>query len=226
MNIKNEYVKLYQHWLKEYKKKTITPLLEGNLNDYKKCLDFLNEANLDKKEEVKHQKIGSMIITSYNNNYKFLFKDFLKIREIKIINSALALQEIDMDNLLEAEKLFYKNLVSDFKGFKKIKTLTLDAVDIKGIAEKDIELKEPQTLEINKIDNHNHDQIIKDIHEQFKFKSNEFNYTLLRFLKETPPLVGVDLINYGPFLKEDIAFLPINNAKILINEKFAEKIEI
>ena len=43
---------------------------------------------------------------------------------------------------------------------------------------------------------------------------------------KTPPLVGIDLINYGPFEKEDVANLPKENVKILISENFVEKIEI
>ncbi|MFX0058952.1 MAG: hypothetical protein ACFE8J_11695, partial [Candidatus Heimdallarchaeota archaeon] len=54
----------------------------------------------------------------------------------------------------------------------------------------------------------------------------EYNYTLVRFIKKAPPLVGIDLINYGPFEENDVANLPYKNAKILIYEKFAKKIEI
>jgi len=226
MNIKDEYEKFYQHWLKEFEKKEITPLSEKMLNDYKKGLDIIYEANLDKQGDLTPQKIGSMIITSYKNNYTFLFKDFLKIREIKIINLALALQEIDMDNLLEAEKLFYRNLVSDIKGFEKVKALSLEEGDLKAEAEKIFELKEPQSLATSNIESHNKDQMIQEVYGQFKSKSKEFRYTLIKFLKETPPLVGVDLINYGPFEKENVAFIPLKNAKILINEKFAEEIKL
>jgi len=60
-----------------------------------------------------------------------------------------------------------------------------------------------------------------------KYKEEiDYNYTLIRFLKKTPPLVGIDLLNYGPFEKEDIANVPLKNANILLNEKTAEKIEI
>jgi len=48
----------------------------------------------------------------------------------------------------------------------------------------------------------------------------------VRILENTPALVGIDLKNYGPFQKEDIATLPVKNAKILIFEKFAEEIEL
>ncbi|RJS79458.1 hypothetical protein CW708_02135 [Candidatus Bathyarchaeota archaeon] len=47
----------------------------------------------------------------------------------------------------------------------------------------------------------------------------------LRFLKETPTIVGVDMKTYGPFKIEDIASLPIENAKILIKQGLAEKLK-
>ena len=54
----------------------------------------------------------------------------------------------------------------------------------------------------------------------------EYEYTLIRFNEPSPPLVGIDLINYGPFKTNDVANMPYKNAKILIYEKIAEKIEI
>ncbi|NWG11882.1 DNA replication complex GINS family protein [Candidatus Bathyarchaeota archaeon] len=49
---------------------------------------------------------------------------------------------------------------------------------------------------------------------------------VLRFLKGTPPIVGVDMKAYGPFKIEDIASLPVENAKIMIKQGLAEKVEI
>ena len=67
---------------------------------------------------------------------------------------------------------------------------------------------------------------VEDLKKTLKSKDNEFDYVLIRFLKETPPLVGIDLINYGPFKEDEIACMPSKNAKILLNEKFAEIIEL
>ncbi|MFX0011673.1 MAG: hypothetical protein ACFE9R_15275, partial [Candidatus Hermodarchaeota archaeon] len=53
----------------------------------------------------------------------------------------------------------------------------------------------------------------------------DYHYTLIRFINKAPPLVGLDLKNYGPFEENDIANIPFQNAIILINEKYAEKIE-
>jgi len=49
---------------------------------------------------------------------------------------------------------------------------------------------------------------------------------ILRFLKDTPSIVGVDMITYGPFKAEDIASLPVENAKIMIQQGLAEKVEV
>lgn len=48
---------------------------------------------------------------------------------------------------------------------------------------------------------------------------------LLRFLKEVPAVVGADLKIYGPFSVEDVATLPIENAKVLLKHGVAMEIE-
>lgn len=47
----------------------------------------------------------------------------------------------------------------------------------------------------------------------------------VRFLKEVPAIIGADMKAYGPFKCEDVASLPIENVKVLIKQKLAEKIE-
>ena len=54
----------------------------------------------------------------------------------------------------------------------------------------------------------------------------QYDYILIRFNNPSPPLVGIDGINYGPFQANDIANMPHKNAKILIYEKIAEKVEV
>ena len=223
MDIKNEYEKLYQSWLNEFKNKDLTHLTKELFKEFKENLQILNNTKLN---DVENNKIKTRLIDSYKENFEFLFNDFLKMREIKILNYALALQEIDLDNLLEAEKLFYRNLVSDIKGFEKVKAMAL----YEGVKEKEIkktfELKENGSTEIVKVEESFKENRVEDLKKSFESKGDEFDYVIIRFLKETPPLVGIDLINYGPFKEDEIACMPSKNAKILLNEKFAEKIEL
>jgi DNA replication initiation complex subunit (GINS family) len=221
MNLRRDYERLYQHWLNEFQRTDLTELTQELFNYYKKSLDYINDYKGEGVDDLKDR-----ILQSYRDNIKFLFNDFLKIREIKIINSALALKEINLNNVVEAEKLLYQNLVSSIKGYKKVKAFSLYEGEEEFKLEEAIELKvemkespvEPTFSTEEKSSIVSKSNIISD--------EEEFNYTLVRFLKKTPPLVGVDLINYGPFEKEDIANLPQKNVKILVIEKFAEEIEL
>jgi len=48
----------------------------------------------------------------------------------------------------------------------------------------------------------------------------------LRFAKSTPTIIGLDMKTYGPFMVEDVASLPVENAKILIKQGLAVLVEV
>jgi DNA replication initiation complex subunit (GINS family) len=48
----------------------------------------------------------------------------------------------------------------------------------------------------------------------------------LRFVKAVPAVIGADMKAYGPFMVEDVASLPVENAKILVKQGFAEAVEV
>jgi len=217
MDIKSEYEKLYQYWLKEFRQIELTQLTKEIYSSYQKASDYIKNIKSNQEEKIKFD-----IINSYKENFTFLINDFSKIREIKLINAALALKEINLNNLLEAEKLFYQNLVSAVKGFEKVKAIEVveraESSKIKEILEViQNDVVKPEKTEIKKT-------TPSDL--ELKIKAETSNYILIKFLKKAPPLVGIDLINYGPFEKEDIANIPYKNAKILLAEKIAEEIEL
>lgn len=49
---------------------------------------------------------------------------------------------------------------------------------------------------------------------------------VLRFVKETPAIIGADMKTYGPFKPEDVASLPPENAKILVKQGIAVEVEV
>ena len=48
--------------------------------------------------------------------------------------------------------------------------------------------------------------------------------TVLRFVQEIPALVGADMKTYGPFGPEDVATLPLENARILLKQGVAVEV--
>jgi DNA replication factor GINS len=49
---------------------------------------------------------------------------------------------------------------------------------------------------------------------------------VLRFQKDVPAIIGVDMKAYGPFRVEDVASLPTENGRVLAQKEFAVQIEI
>jgi DNA replication factor GINS len=50
--------------------------------------------------------------------------------------------------------------------------------------------------------------------------------SVVRFLQDIPEIVGTDLRIYGPYKKEDVGSLPDQNAKALVMQGVAKKIEV
>jgi DNA replication initiation complex subunit (GINS family) len=221
MDLEKEYEKLYQHWLKEFEHPTLTNLNQKQFEQYTAVLKSIENHHEDESEPVKFK-----LFESYKNNITFLYEDLLKMRELKIINTSLFLKDLDLEDILEAEKLLYQNLVSSIKGYRKVKAISL----FEG--QEFIESEEQIPMEAETVSKSTESEIIKEEKSEFseivvkQEIKEDVDFMILRFLKKTPPLVGIDLINYGPFEEEDLASLPTQNAKILILEKFAEKVDL
>jgi len=72
------------------------------------------------------------------------------------------------------------------------------------------------------------DGFIKDVLEgrcEIEEKLKERKYILIRFVKDVPAIVGSDMKTYGPFKPEDLATLPVENARILIKQGAAVEVE-
>ncbi|MBY8988239.1 MAG: hypothetical protein KGD61_07275, partial [Candidatus Lokiarchaeota archaeon] len=215
MNLKTDYRNLYQHWLKEFEKSELAPLTQERFDYYRKNVDYINKFELEGRQNVEIQ-----LLKSYKYGFKYLLNDFLKIREVKLLNAALILQEIDFNNIIEAEKLFYQNLVSAIKGFKKLKTLTLyeedEPFELDKVFEDEKVSVKPSSVEIPIVIDLERTEV-DIVHKKSELlqpeKGAQYNYILIRFNNPSPPLVGIDGINYGPFNENDIANMPHKNAK-------------
>ena len=53
----------------------------------------------------------------------------------------------------------------------------------------------------------------------------EHKRAALRLLKEVPAVIGSDMKTYGPFKVEDVATVPAENARILVKQNLAVKLE-
>jgi len=56
-------------------------------------------------------------------------------------------------------------------------------------------------------------------------QGSERRTLVLRFLSDMPSIVGSDMRMYGPFRKEDVAVLPLENAETLLRQKVVQRVE-
>ncbi len=219
MSLKKEYDSLYQHWLKEIDEIDLLKLNDEDLSNYRKNLDAIQGFTENSYDPPKVE-----LIKAFKDSFSFLLEDLMKVREVKIMNAALNLQEIELNRLIEPEKLLYQNLVSVIKGFRSVRALSISETKENAVSPlKPLTIKgetEPLKITAEPIK-----PLEKDLESIEKKTKLELTYVLIRFLKKAPPLEGIDLIKYGPFKKEDIVHIPEKHANILINSKFAENIE-
>jgi len=64
-------------------------------------------------------------------------------------------------------------------------------------------------------------KLLDSISKQIRFKS-----IVVRFLKPIEQFMGVDMKKYGPFQKEDVAILPFENARALMESEHAMEVHI
>jgi DNA replication initiation complex subunit (GINS family) len=225
MDLKKNYQELYKRWLKEINDKELSNFNQDDFIKMKEILSEIKALNTIDKNSIEIQ-----LIEAYQKNISFMIEDFMAIRKLKIINSALMLKEIHLEKLIDTEKKLYQNLVSSFKGFDKTSSLIFsrDSIDIGKItlttpesSSKNYEVESHPEIKENPIT-----QTKSEIKLGALDESIEYEYTLIRVVKDAPELIGIDLKVYGPFQKEDIVNLPRKNARILVNEKFAEYFEV
>lgn len=164
-----------------------------------------NEIKSDPKSNAINKDLQSIACDMVN----FIINDLLDIRVEKILNNCRNQNRIDESLMTSSEIDFYRNLMTAFKGYQKIRNV-YDSIT------------ESCKPEVNPIC----DSTISKIEE-----SNPLNpllkleYIAFFALDEIPPLKGIDFLNYGPYKKEDVGILPKVNAQILEKEKLIKIIE-
>ena len=154
------------------------------------------------KETIENSKTDSLnvhLLRSEMNNAEKMLTDIVERRNTKLSKKLIQGRKIDLEHLPTEESKLYSEVFSVFNAHKRF----LDNI-LKGIAMEANFGKSETILSNNGI----------------KSKA------ILRFLKQVPSIIGSDMKTYGPFKAEDVASVPEENAKILIKQGLAKRIEM
>ncbi len=138
-------------------------------------------------------------------NGRSIFDDIVDKREKKILNHALQSvrlrERADLRGMTTNEREFFSKLVDSIKEFRESVDANSGKIEMKEIGK----TKEEVPIEReNPLENP--------------------DFIKIKVLEDVPEIVGIDMNDYGPFKKGEIARLPRENAELFVNKGKAERV--
>ena len=183
----------------------------------------------------KEDKRSSLEIKSI----EMLIEDIFNRRERKIINTALnsARTGIPPENLIDEERAFYDGVLAFIKGRRDsilkniLEEPAMEVVPvISPSKEKESELESKLEVKLEMRER----QIAKETAEILSAVKPivpaslgaTLGVSLIVFKEDVPSFVGSDMRPYGPFKKGDIAKVPDENTKVLLERGVVEEFKV
>ena len=194
------YNELYTAWQREIDDPTLGAL---QIDFYAKIAEYLQRIKTeDKVLDKKSVKMNLLVHEALN--VERMLKELLGARYKKIIKTVTKNQKLPSE-LLTAEEARMCETFADFtKAYQNFADDLMQG-QIKQIAESD---RAPIKVVV-------------------KTETAPVPKRLtIRFLKSIPAIMGADMKSYGPFVAEDVASLPPQNAQILVKQGLAVLVEV
>lgn len=177
-------------------------------------LDVLRRSLEEELSSVSMTKIDSSLYSAVAMRIKEI-RESLGNGDSQLLNSLLS-REIDM---------FY-TMVEDLLSIRLHKFLdrAMQGANEISLTPEERYIVEPlydcvkRLLRIREAIKEGHPSVLEESSDSYTTK-----YIVLRFLSDTPRIAGVDLKEYGPFRKQDVAVVPMDNAKLLLENGIAEE---
>ncbi len=190
------YNELYSAWQREIDDPTLGGL---PLDFYAKISQYLK--HIKEEDKVLDKKsVKTSLLEHESVNVDRMLKELLGTRYRKIIKTVTKTQKLPIE-LLTVEETRMCETFSDFT--KLYHKFTDDLMQGQITAEP---IKVVVKTETN---------VAAQLHKR----------STIRFLKNIPAIMGADMKSYGPFIAEDVASLPPQNAQILVKQGLAVLVE-
>ncbi len=164
--------------------------------------DFYDRAaeylrKIKEQTQTKENSVRGNLLEHELANATRMAKELIVTRYRKLLKMLTASKRIPADALTSEEAAFYSGVAPSAEAFSRFADGLVKAQIVKANVEAAV--AEP-TL----------------VHKR----------VTVRFLKPVPSIIGSDMKSYGPFMVEDVASVPIENAKILVKQGLAKMVEI
>ena len=191
------YNELYAAWQREIDDPTLGSL---PLDFYAKIAEYLRR--IKEEDKVLDKKSVKMNLLEHESaNVERMLEELLGARYRKIIKTVTKSQKLPSELLTIEEARMCETFADFAKSYQKfafnlMQGQITDSVKVATKVEANAEVTLP--------------------HKR----------STIRFLKNIPAIMGADMKSYGPFVAEDVASLPPQNAQILVKQCLAVLVEV
>jgi DNA replication factor GINS len=192
------YSELYAAWQREIDDSTLGALQP---DFYLRIGEYMQRIKEEDKV-IDKKSVKMNLLTHETQNVERMLKELFEVRYRKIIKILSKSQKIPVELLTFEEAKMCETFADFTKSYQKFTRGLLQG-----------QVSEPIKV------------IVKGEANQAEATPTHKRSTI-RFLRSIPAIMGADMKSYGPFVAEDVASLPPQNAQILVKQGLAVLVEV
>jgi DNA replication initiation complex subunit (GINS family) len=201
------YDELYAAWKREISNSSLGSLPS---DFYAKITVYLGKIREDNKL-LDNKSLKVALLEHEKQHVNRMLNEFLELRYEKLMRAITEAQKIPANSLAAEEAKICENFLSFSSDYQKFtKSLLQGETFTPSPTPVSSPLVSPTASPATPI------PVVLTPHKR----------VTLRFSKNVPAVIGFDMKTYGPFLVEDVASLPVENAKILVKQGLAVQVEL
>ncbi len=175
--------------------------------------------------ELENNALGGLSSDFYSRAANYLISIIEEIRMIdtKTVKTTLLERELERVKCMLQELIWtrYKKIVLLIDENQKLPSGLL-ADEEESLCESFVSFAESYQKFADKLLRGQGSSQVSKAHTKGKVRKR----VVLRFIKAVPAVIGVDMKTYGPFMVEDVASVPVENADILVRQGLAKKVAL
>ena len=164
---------------------------------YVRIADYLHHIKEENKMMDKNS-LRTRLLEHEEANAQLLVQELLSTRYRKLVKMVVAGRRVPADCLTAEEAKLYAGVMPSAEAYEKFVAGIIEGHVVK-VEVPTVSSAEPPVVHVR---------------------------VTVRFLKPVPCIIGSDMKSYGPFQIEDVASVPIENAKILVKQGLAKTVEV
>ena len=165
---------------------------------YARVADYLRRIK-EENTMIDKKSVKTTLLEHEMSNATRMAQELISTRYRKLLKLIVAGRAVPSDSLASEEQKLYGGVLPSAEAYGKFEAGILQGQLVKINVEAAAQATEPPVV---------HTRVT------------------LRFLKPVPSIIGADMKSYGPFLVEDVASVPVENAKILVKQGLAKQVEL